>query len=75
MNSNSVNTAPTNEYNLSHLLTEVRRDGLAVEHFVCQDCMELAEKSAETEGATHECLGASLLSAPPSPQGENASSR
>ncbi|HUF54661.1 MAG TPA: hypothetical protein VMR52_12945 [Dehalococcoidia bacterium] len=60
MKSTSMSTALTNEYNLLHLLTEVRGDGQAVEHFVCMDCLELAEKSAETEGAIHECSVTSL---------------
>ena len=59
MNSASVSAALTNEYNLEynllHLLTEVRSGDRAVEHFVCMDCLDLAEKSAKTEGAIHEC--------------------
>lgn len=64
-----MSTALTNEYNLEsnlwRLLTEVRSDGRAVEHFVCLDCTELAEKPADTEGAIHECPPASLLRPPP----------
>lgn len=55
MSSASVSTAPTNEYQLLHLLTEVRSDGRAVKHFVCLYCLELTEKGPETEGAIHEC--------------------
>ena len=59
MNSASMSTALMNEYNLEynlwHLLTEVGRHGRAVEHFVCLDCAEPVEKSAEQEGAIHEC--------------------
>lgn len=64
MNPASVSTAKTNEYNLLHLLTEVRGDGRAVEHFVCWECMELAEKSAETE-TIHECPAYVALAADP----------
>lgn len=57
-----MKSAPvTNENNLLHLLTEARGDGRAVEHFVCMDCLELAEKPAETAGAIHECPSPSLL--------------
>lgn len=55
MKSASVSAVRTNEYQLLYLLTEVRGDGRAVEHFVCMYCLELAEKSAATKGAIHEC--------------------
>ena len=70
MKTASSSTAQTNEYNLLHLLTEVRSDGEAVEHFVCLDCMELAEKSAETEGVIHVCPATSFRGGyPPSQAG------
>lgn len=48
-------TTPPTDYNLVRLLIEYRKGESAVEHFVCLNCRELAERREGTDVVYHIC--------------------
>lgn len=47
-------TGESTDYNLLHLVKEVRHDGRVVEHFVCYECRDLVERDRGSMSG-HQC--------------------
>ena len=59
MQTPETDAGESNDYALLHLLEEAGSDGGVVQHFVCQDCLDLVERPA---GSTedHHCSGSAF---------------
>jgi hypothetical protein len=56
MQTPGTNGGESNDYGLLQLLEEVQTDGEVVQHFVCQDCLDLVERTAGSI-EDHQCTG------------------